>query len=251
MRTNLYRRLLVAGALALGMAAAPVAAHAQFGIPGVPQIVIDPRNLVQNARQVAQAAQQIDNQRRQILYQIQALQRLRNPNWRELSGLVNQLDQIMRQGQALAYSAAQIDRLFQQTFPGYQLPADLRIGAAQRQQAERSLATLRASLNAVSRQMADAQPGLARLGQIKRQMNGIVSPQQALELQNTLQGYAAEELVMLRQAISIQTNAQAVAEAARLQRQMQADAALEQLLRNTVNRRRTTSPGTDGSWRRP
>jgi conjugal transfer/entry exclusion protein len=53
----------------------------------VPQIVIDPRNLVQNARQVAQAAQQIDNQRRQILYQIQALQRLRNPNWRELSGL--------------------------------------------------------------------------------------------------------------------------------------------------------------------
>jgi P-type conjugative transfer protein TrbJ len=241
---NLSRRLLAAGALALGVVAAPAAAHAQFA-------VLDGSNLVQSIRQVAQSAQQIDNQRRQILYQIQALQRLPNPNWRELSGLVNQLDQIMRQGQALAYSAAQLDRLFQQTFPGYQLPADLRIGAAQRQQAERSLATLRASLNAVSRQMADAQPGLARLGQIKRQMNGIVSPQQALELQNTLQGYAAEELVMLRQAISIQTNAQAVAEAARLQRQMQADAALEQLLRATVNRRRTTSPGTDGSWRRP
>lgn len=52
--------------------------------------------------------------------------------------------------------------------------------------------------------MADAQPRLARLGQIQRQMNEIVSPQQAPELQNTLEGYVAEELVMLRQAISIQ-----------------------------------------------
>ena len=245
------RRWLAVSAVALTACAAPSAAHAQFGIPGVPQIVIDPRNLIQNGRQVVQGAQQIDNQRRQILYQIQALRKLPNPNWRELTGLVNQLDALMRQGQALAYSAANIDRQFQQTFPGYQLPAGLRLSEAQRGQATRALATMRASLNAVGRQMQDVRPGLARLGQIKRQMGGVQGPQAALELQNTLQGYVAEEMVMLRQAVAVQTNAQAVAEAARVQREMQSDALLEQIHRNTLSRRRATSSGFDGSWRKP
>ncbi|HEX8432223.1 MAG TPA: hypothetical protein VF625_13125 [Longimicrobium sp.] len=239
------RRLLAASAVVLGAnAATPETAHAQWA-------VIDPQNLVQNIRQVAQTGQQIENQRRQILYQIQALRKLRNPNWRELSGLVTQLDAVMRQGEALAYSAANLDRQFAQTFPGYQLPAGVHATEAQRGQAVRSLATLRASLNAVGRQMQDVRPGLARLAQIKQQMGSIEGPQQALELQNTLQGYAAEELVMLRQAIAVQTNAQAVADAARVQREMQSDAVLDQLLRNTLNRRRSPSPGFDGSWRRP
>jgi P-type conjugative transfer protein TrbJ len=245
------RRLLASAGLVVAALAAPAAAHAQIPIPGVPQIVLDPRNLVQNARQVAQTAQQIENQRRQILYQIQSLQKLRNPNWREISGLVGQLDALMRQGEALAYSAADLDAQFQRTFPGHQLPVGWVASQAQRTQATRALATLRASLNATRRQMQDLQPGMARLGQIKRQMGGIQGTQEAIELQNTLQAYAAEELVMLRQAVAVQTNALAVTQAREIQREMQEQVVLDQILRNTLSRSRTRSAGFDGSWRRP
>jgi P-type conjugative transfer protein TrbJ len=229
----------------------PVSAHAQFSIPGLPQIVIDPRNLVQNARQVAQAATQINNQRLQIEYQLRALAKLSRPNWRDINGLISQLDLVMQEGESLAYSASDLDEQFRRTFPGYELPAGWVASDAQRTQATRALATLHASLSATRRQMQDIRPGIVRLQQIKAQMGGIQGTQQAVELQNTLQAYTAEELVMLRQAVAVQTNAIAVAQAQQVQRGMEEQAVLGQLLDNTLSRPRTHSPGFDGRWRRP
>jgi P-type conjugative transfer protein TrbJ len=245
------RRLLASAFVVTAALAAPGAAEAQIPIPGIPQIVLDPKNLVENVRQVAQAAQQIDNQRQQILYQIQSLRKLQNPNWREIGGLVNQLDVLMRQGDALAYSAANLDALFRQTFPGYQLPAGWVASEQNRIQATRALATLRSSLAATQRQMQDLRPGMARLGQIKRQMGGIQGTQEAIELQSTLQGYVAEELMLLRQAVAVQTNTVAVAHARQVQRELQEQAVLEQIVRNTLSRPRPPSPGFDGRWRAP
>jgi len=99
--------------------------------------------------------------------------------------------------------------------------------------------------------MQDIGPGMARLRQIKAQMGGIEGTQQAVELQNTLQAYAAEELMMLRQAVAVQTNAIAVAQAQQVQREMEEQAVLDQILENTLSRPRTHSPGFDGRWRRP
>lgn len=229
----------------------PVSAHAQFSIPGLPQIVIDPRNLVQNARQVAQAATQINNQRLQIEYQLRALAKLSRPNWRDINDLMSQLDLVMQEGESLAYSASDLDEQFRRTFPGYELPAGWVASDAQRTQATRALATLHASLSATRRQMQDIRPGIVRLQQIKAQMGGIQGTQQAVELQNTLQAYTAEELVMLRQAVAVQTNAIAVAQAQQVQREMEEQAVLGQVLDNTLSRPRTHSPGFDGRWRRP
>ncbi|HEV2150456.1 MAG TPA: hypothetical protein VGR37_23855 [Longimicrobiaceae bacterium] len=250
-RSTFSRRLLASAFLTAAALAAPGAAHAQIPIPGVPQLVFDPRNLVENIQQVAQAAQQIDNQRQQILYQLQSLRKLQNPNWREIGGLVDQLDALMRQGEALAYSAANLDAQFRQTFPGYQLPAGWVASTQDRMQATRALATLRASLAATQRQMQDLRPGMARLGQIKQQMGGIQGTQEAIELQNTLQGYVAEEMMLLRQAVAVQTNAVAVAHARQVQRELQEQAVLEQIVRNTLNRPRTPAYGFDGRWRAP
>jgi P-type conjugative transfer protein TrbJ len=99
--------------------------------------------------------------------------------------------------------------------------------------------------------MQEIRPGMARLQQIKAQMAGIQGTQQAVELQNTLQAYTAEEMVMLRQAVAVQTNAMAVAQAQQVQREMDEQAVLNQILANTLSRPRTYSPGFDGRWRRP
>ena len=87
--------------------------------------------------------------------------------------------------------------------------------------------------------------------QIKMQMGGIQGTQEAVELQNTLQAYTAEELMMLRQAVAVQTNTMAVANAQDVQREMEEQAVLEQILTNTLHRPRTHSPGFDGRWGRP
>lgn len=253
MTHSTFSRRILASVFVLAGAtlAAPGAAHAQLPIPGLPQIVLDPKNLVENVRQVAQTARQIENQRQQILHQIQSLRKLSNPNWREIGGLVDHLDALMRQGEALAYSAADLDAQFRQTFPGYQLPAGWVASEGQRVQATRALATLRASLAATQRQMQDLRPGMARLGQIKQQMGSIQGTQEAIELQNTLQGYVAEELMLLRQAVAVQTNAVSVAHARQVQKELQEQAVLEEIVRNTLGRPRTPSPGFDGRWRSP
>jgi P-type conjugative transfer protein TrbJ len=223
--------------------------RAQISIPVVPQIVIDPKNLLQNIRQVAQAVQQINNQRLQIQYQIQALAKLGRPSWRNIDGLMYQIDVLMQAGEAIAYSASNLDEQFRRTFPGYSLPTGWLASDAQRTEATRALATLHASLSATRRQMQDVRPGILRLQQIKAQMAGTKGTQEALELQSTLQAYTAEELVMLRQAVAVQTNAVAVSQARQVQREMEEQAVLDQVLANTLSRPRTYSPGFDGRWR--
>src|SRR5437879_7110276 len=42
----------------------------------------------------------------------------RSPNWRQINATLTQMDALMQQGQALAYSLRAIDAEFQRTFPG-------------------------------------------------------------------------------------------------------------------------------------
>jgi P-type conjugative transfer protein TrbJ len=173
--------------------------------------VIDPSNLAQNVAQVARAIQQINNQRLQIQYQLQALQKLPTHNWRDIRYLVQQLDVLMRQGQALAYSLANLDEQFQQTFPGPQVAANnLVLSGSQRIQAQRTLGTMRAALNVLAEQARQFGTGQAKLASIKSQMPATRGTQEAIELQTTLEAFLAEEVGLLRQTLATQANLQAV-----------------------------------------
>jgi P-type conjugative transfer protein TrbJ len=173
--------------------------------------VIDPSNLAQNVAQVARAIQQINNQRLQIQYQLQALQKLPTHNWRDIRYLVHQLDVLMQQGQALAYSLANLDAQFQQTFPGGQVAiSNLALSESQRVQSQRTLGTMRAALNVLSEQSRQFAGGQARLASIKTQMSAVRGTQEALELQSTLDAFLAEEVGLLRQTLAAQANMQAV-----------------------------------------
>ena len=201
-------RLLAAGALAvLGCLLTPATAHAQFGLFGS-GIVFDPGNFARNILHYVRRLEQMNMQRLQFQQQIAAMRKLRNPNWRAITGTLTQMDALMQQGQALAYSVRAIDREFQQTFPGAQV---FRNYPAERQtQAVRTLATLRGALNAANRAAQEVPTSVARLDAIKRQLGSIQGHEEALELNGTIGMYGAEELTLLRQAVSGLTNVQAV-----------------------------------------
>ncbi len=205
MRTHLTLRrtsLLFAGVLVVGLL--PARATAQFA-------VYDAANHSENILQVAKAISQINNQRLQIQYQLQALKKLGGATWRDIRPLVQQLDALMQQTQALAYSLANLDQQFQQTFSGWQATSsNLALPVNQRRQAERTLGTMRAALNVLNEQARQFAAGQATLAAIKAQMGSIDGHQEALELQATIDAFNAEESALLRQTLLTQANIDAV-----------------------------------------
>ncbi len=201
-------RLLTGSALAvLGCLLTPVTAGAQFGLLGS-GIVFDPSNFARNVLHYARRLEQMNLQRQQLQQQVAAMRKLRSPNWRQINATLTQMDVLMQQGQALAYSLRAIDGEFQRTFPGARAFRDY--PTEQQNQAVRTLATLRGALNAANRAARDFPTSVARLDAMKHQLGSIQGHEEALELNGTIGVYSAEELTLLRQAVSALTNVQAV-----------------------------------------
>ena len=201
-------RLLAASlAVAFGLSVTPSPARAQFGLLGS-GIVFDPSNFARNVLHYARRLEQMNLQRQQLQQQLTAMRKLRAPNWRQIDATLTQMDALMQQGQSLAYGLRAIDAEFQRTFPGARPFRDY--PAEQQRQAVRTLATLRGALNAANRAARDVPTSVGRLDAMKRQLGSIQGHEEALELNGTIGMYSAEELTLLRQAVSALTNVQAV-----------------------------------------
>jgi P-type conjugative transfer protein TrbJ len=197
---------------------------------------------VQFALRIYQEYQALTNQYRQIVNQLLALKKLANPNWREVYDLLANLDWIMRQGQALAYSYKNIDAQFQQAFPGF---AEIQNWPVQRQvQAVRTLDTMRTALDTVSEQFRHDIADQLLLERIKGNMDGIHGHQEALELQSTILMYTAQELGVVKQSLATANNMQAVYYGHQINREAQAEATLAAgLTRTLATNSREPAPG--------
>jgi P-type conjugative transfer protein TrbJ len=212
---------LFAACTLLSLAFLPASAHAQFGLFGS-GIVFDPSNFARNVLHYARRIEQMNMQRQQLQQQVAAMRKLRNPNWRQIDAALAQMDVLLQQGQALAYSLRAIDAEFQRTFPGAQVFRNYPV--EERTQAVRTLATMRGALNAANRAGQEYRTNVARLEGIKRQLGSIQGHEEALELNGTIDMYSAEELTLLRQAVSTLTNVQAVYYANEVNAEAQAQA---------------------------
>jgi P-type conjugative transfer protein TrbJ len=221
-------RLLAASVIvAFGLGLTPSPARAQFGLIGG-GIVFDPSNFARNVLHYARRLEQMNLQRKQLQQQLTALRKLRAPNWRQINGTLTQMDALMQQGQALAYSLHAIDAEFQRTFPGAEVFRNY--PTEQQTQAVRTLATLRGALNAANRAARDFPTSVARLDAMKRQLGSIQGHEEALELNGTIGMYSAEELTLLRQAVSALTNVQTVYYADQVNAQAQETATVRERL---------------------
>lgn len=225
--------------VALGLPARPAAGQAIVNDP--PHTVQTIVHYIARAYEIYQKAQQIRRQIESIQHQVVALKKLANPNWREVASLLGVLDDLMRQGQSLAYSLSDIEAQFQVTFPGW-----TKYGNAteeRKRQAIRTLDTMRKALATVgrsSRLIVDQYT----LGDIKKTMATIKGHQEALELLATIGAFNAEEQIMVRQALSVQNNMAAVYYGYRLNQEAQDEASqIESLERTLAAARRIRSTG--------
>jgi P-type conjugative transfer protein TrbJ len=128
MKTRSLRRALLAGVIALSVAAGPVLttpAQAQFG-----GIVYDPSNYAQNVLTAARSLEQINNQIRQIENQASSLiNEAKNLTSLPISTLstlqaqVQQTRQLLSQAQRIAYNVQDIQSAFTQRYSGANLTA--------------------------------------------------------------------------------------------------------------------------------
>jgi P-type conjugative transfer protein TrbJ len=241
--------LLLAALLALTAAMgllAPAPAQAIIPVTDYAHIAVNQYwhyvHYVQFAVQIYQEYQALTNQYRQIVNQLLALKKLANPNWREVYDLLANLDWIMRQGQALAYSYKNVDAQFQQVFPGF---AEIQNWPVQRQvQAVRTLDTMRMALDTVSEQFRHDIADQLLLERIKGDMDGIHGHQEALELQSTILMYTAQELGVVKQSLATANNMQAVYYGHQINREAQAEATLAAgLARTLATNSRDPAPG--------
>jgi type IV secretion system protein TrbJ len=221
------RLLATRGIVVVACSLTPSGAQAQFGLFGS-GIVFDPSNFARNVLHYARRLEQMNLQRQQLQQQLTAMRKLRAPNWREINATLTQMDALQQQGQALAYSLRAIDAEFQRTFPGAKTFQNY--PSEQKMQAVRTLATLRGALNAANRASRDVPTSVAQLDAMKRQLASIQGHEEALELNGTIGMYTAEELTLLRQAVSALTNVQAVYYADQVNAQAQETATVRERL---------------------
>jgi P-type conjugative transfer protein TrbJ len=234
----------LAALVMIGALGGATPAAAQFAVIDAAHIAVNQYwhylHYLQFALQIYQHYQQIANQVRQINNQLQALRKLSNPNWREVYDLLANLDFIMRQGQALAYSYKDIDGQFQKAFPGW---TPVQSWPAQRQlQATRTLDTMRTGLDTVAEQFRHDIADQLFLERMKTQTAGIHGHQEALELEISIELYIAQELGVIKQSLAVSNNMQAVATGQRLNRESQGEATAAAAFGQTIESNGADSP---------
>ena len=101
--------------------------EAQFGIPGLgPSIVFDPTNFARNVLHYERRLEQMAMQGRQLEQQLIAMRKLQNPNWRGIQAVLGQMEGLMQQGQALAFTLRPSTRSSSRRFPGRRCSSTIR-----------------------------------------------------------------------------------------------------------------------------
>ena len=185
-----------------------LALPAQALIGAIP--VIDASNLSQNILQVAQAIAQVRNLIAQLDTMYRNLERVADPNWRDLTEHVEYLNELTQQGRALSYANEDVFAVFSEVLPGFVAMEPGHFNEAYGGWTEIALDTLAATLDSAGAQAFEygaTQEQLAELRAIADEAGGNL---EALNASNMLAGHTAQEVAKLNQLLAAGMNAQNV-----------------------------------------
>lgn len=180
-------------------------------------IVYDPTNYLENAMSASNSvsslfnqAAQINNQIHSIQYQVKNSGRFNGTQWRSLSGLVQKLDQTTRQGQALSYSASNLDAQFRQKYPDYTNSGygSTRYSDSYKTWSTTTLDTLRGTLDAAGLSARNFQSEQSTLETLEEQGRSASGRMQMLQVSSEISAENVNQLQELRRVMVNQTDAQ-------------------------------------------
>jgi len=198
---------------------------------------------IARAEEIRQKYTQIENQIRQIQNDLKNLQQIPGV-WRyDVERLLVELSEILQQGEAIVYSRADLEAIWNETFPGM-----VRIDQVEypegwyevyAQAAQRTLDTQWGVMRNVRHQSTRFHTSQEVLTEIKRLSESAEGNLEVAQAGNMFLGFMAEEQTKNLQMLTAATNAMVVAEAFRLSREMQS---VEEIERMIEDARRPVEP---------
>jgi P-type conjugative transfer protein TrbJ len=190
--------------------------------------------VIQQAYEIYQKAQQLVNDVKRYETMLKNLERFDELSFQDLVGLVATVDDLLRQGDSLGHTLADIDAQFAATFPGYQPILSEEFLSVFQYRNGRTLETMRRALDALQRVSANNLPSHELLAILQTNAEGADGNLEALQAVNEFLHYQAGQLAQISQQLSLQANVEAVYAAYQVDREA-ADRATSSLwLRNGV-----------------
>ncbi len=238
------RRSALAGVVATSLffaAAAP--ANAQFG-----GIVYDPTNYAQNVLTAARELQQVNNQITQIenqttslINQAKNLASLPYSLVSQITGQIQQTEQLLSQAQRIAYSVTTIDQAFTGNYGAVNLnKTDQQMVDQAKTRWQTSVAALQDALKMQSQVVANITASRTNVSGLMSQSQSATGALQANQATNQLLGQLSGQIADLIAVITAQSRAQALTAAAGQTDKDQAAAQLQHFLAPGVGYQPTT-----------
>lgn len=164
--------------------------------------------------------------------------------WSNAQSLINQLGNVVNQGNSLSYNAQNISQQFQQQFPGYQSPQNF--NQQYQQNINSTMNTLNGVLQTVGMSAQDFTNENSRLAFLQNQVTSAQGQTQAIQASAQISSEMDSQLQLLRQTMIAQTNAQTAYYAQQLQNQASSEAQVN----SVINAGSTTVPayGSSGNY---
>lgn len=172
--------------------------------------IADNTTAVHSVTSVLNQARQIQNQIQSIQYQARNLGTVNNYQWQNITGLVQRLDSVTQQGQALSYASSNIDAEFKQKYPNFVNSPQGQENYTQTYQnwSSSTLDTLRGTLDSAGLNANDFQTEQDTLKQLEMQGRTAKGRMQVLQVSSELSAQNVNQLQELKRVIVSQTNAQ-------------------------------------------
>ncbi len=170
----------------------------------------DLKTAINTAKTVSNQATEINNQLSMIQWQKTNSTALTDYQWQDIQGLIQKMDDQSQQGQALSYTAQNIDTKFRQKYPNY---CNFTDGQTNYQQAYQqwnasTLDTLRASMDATQSSASHFQSEHEALMQLKNQGATSKGRLQALQVATEISAENVNQLQELKRIMMAQSSAQ-------------------------------------------
>ena len=163
-------------------------------------------NNVQLVHQYAQQVQQYATQLQQYQNMITNTINIPAQIWGQVQLDLNGLASVARQGQALAYSMANIDTQFKATFKGYHVPANY--PAEYQTWSRTTLDSLKNALEAAGLQSQQFATEEGVLRQLRAMSQGAGGQMQAIQVGSQIAEQQVQQLQKLRQLVMLQLQSQ-------------------------------------------
>ncbi len=204
----MLNRTIIASLAASVIFSAPMARAGSVGGFGGSTEITQLANNVELVQSYLQQAQAYATQLQQ--YQNMLTNTLNIPNqiWGQITNDLSGLANLVRQGQALAYSSTNIGSKFQSTFKGFQYPAGFNYKTEYKKWSSTTMDTLKGALESAGLQSQQFATEEAVLSQLRSMSSGAQGQMQAIQAGSQIAEQQVQQLQKLRQLMMLQLQSQ-------------------------------------------